>query len=146
MGLSKQTVNSILNKKDVAEKRDSERRHLTSKGHKAGKHASTRPSHPTNLIQEMTIHHKVQPPVPRTTAQGISHPSVQPRGVAEGSRHAPKEDATCQTEECVTPGKLSIFLSVTNGTEASTQVVHPEMSHKVASTDGNWKRQWISWI
>ncbi|XP_037505040.1 uncharacterized protein LOC119381140 [Rhipicephalus sanguineus] len=59
------------------------------------------------------------------------HLLVEACGGAEESNCAPKEDAICQTEECVTPGKLSIFLSVTNGTEASTQVVHTEMSHKL---------------
>ncbi|XP_075534564.1 uncharacterized protein LOC142568562 [Dermacentor variabilis] len=43
-------------------------------------------------------------------------------------------------QEFTTPARLSILLSATNGTEASTQVVHTEMSHKVARTDRNWKR------
>ncbi|XP_077521521.1 uncharacterized protein LOC144132754 isoform X1 [Amblyomma americanum] len=51
-----------------------------------------------------------------------------------------KRDASCQTEECATSGKLALLLSATNGTEASAQIAHTEMSHKVASTDENWKR------
>ncbi|XP_065286010.1 uncharacterized protein [Dermacentor albipictus] len=75
---------------------------------------------------------------------GIADSDSLVHDAAEESNCARKKDATCQTEEFTTPARLSILLSATNGTEASTQVVHTEMSHKVASTDGNWKRDWIS--
>ncbi|XP_037498360.1 THAP domain-containing protein 5 [Rhipicephalus sanguineus] len=86
------------------------------------------------------VYRKKAPDRQMTQSTNKSHLLVQACGAAEESHCAPKEDAICQTEECVTPGKLSIFLSVTNGAGASTQVVHTEMSHKVTSTDGNWKR------
>nr|XP_054932285.1 uncharacterized protein LOC126540277 [Dermacentor andersoni] len=71
---------------------------------------------------------------------GIADSDPLVHDAAEESNCARRKDATCQTEEFTTPARLSILLSATNGTEASTQVVHTEMSHKVASTDGNWKR------
>ncbi|XP_049269058.1 uncharacterized protein LOC119381397 [Rhipicephalus sanguineus] len=77
---------------------------------------------------------------PSHNSTSDSHPLVQACGAAEESHFAGKEDAICQTEECVTLGNLSIFLSMTNGAEASAQVVHIEISHKIASVDGNWKR------
>nr|XP_054922729.1 uncharacterized protein LOC129382619 isoform X2 [Dermacentor andersoni] len=75
---------------------------------------------------------------------GIADSDPLVHDAAEESNCARRKDATCQTEELTTPARLSILLSATNGTEASAQVVHTEMSHKVASTDGNWKRDWIS--
>ncbi|XP_037276299.2 uncharacterized protein LOC119169286 [Rhipicephalus microplus] len=82
----------------------------------------------------------------RCFQQNFSNESLQALTACPSNNSTPKEHAICQTEECVAPGKLSIFLSVTNGSEASTQVAHPEMNHKVAITDENWKQSWISWI
>nr|XP_054922664.1 uncharacterized protein LOC126523280 [Dermacentor andersoni] len=50
-----------------------------------------------------------------------------------------KADVACQTESSAT-GKLTIFLSMTNCDEASTQVTHTEQTDQVTGTDGSWRR------
>ncbi|XP_077503959.1 uncharacterized protein LOC144114234 [Amblyomma americanum] len=81
--------------------------------------------------------------VASTISTSDSHPSMSVCGTGE-SHFIAKRDAASQPKDSVAQGKLTILLSATNGTDASTQVVHTEMSDKVASMDGNWKKNWIS--
>ncbi|XP_077523146.1 uncharacterized protein LOC144133986 isoform X2 [Amblyomma americanum] len=77
--------------------------------------------------------------VASTISTSDLHPSMSVCGTGE-SHFIAKRDAASQTKASVAQGMLTILLSATNGTDASTQVVHTEMSDKVASTDGNWKK------
>ncbi|XP_050025165.1 uncharacterized protein [Dermacentor andersoni] len=86
--------------------------------------------HPTPTITSATHHATLHP---------ACHPLPYSTIMMDDEFHYAQQ-RTCQTEGFRTPARLSILLSATNGTEASTQVVRTEMSHKVASTDGNWKR------
>lgn len=96
--------------------------------------------HDLNVMDfsDASLETSTAPPSPYSTSS--LHALVHVDAAEEESDCSPKRDTTCQTEECVTPGKLTILLSATNGTEASTQVLHTEMSHKVTSTNGTWKR------
>ncbi|XP_077507216.1 uncharacterized protein LOC144116344 [Amblyomma americanum] len=48
-------------------------------------------------------------------------------------------DVDCQTAPS-SSGRLTLLLYVTNGSEASTQVSHTELTDQVTLTDGSWKR------
>ncbi|KAK8775364.1 hypothetical protein V5799_031295 [Amblyomma americanum] len=51
-------------------------------------------------------------------------------------------DVDCQTAPS-SSGRLTLLLCVTNGSEASTQVSHTELTDQVTLTDGSWKRSYL---
>ncbi|XP_077523080.1 uncharacterized protein LOC144133888 [Amblyomma americanum] len=63
------------------------------------------------------------------TAGGLS---LVTKAHVVSTQHAKQSSAT---------GKLTIFLSMTNCDEASTQVTHTEQTDQVTGTDGNWRRR-----